>query len=822
MTRPFALIVVFATSFAFSQISHAQQILLDGRCAPDMPEISVASGNDENPVEYFTLVASPALYVDSEDDRTLDPEVAAVIDMHTALFKVDETGFRMLFRSQRKLHSDDFICAWIDKDDVLPILSKPQPVTVGTPIEWTDPATDKTRTLDNPLPLKAVLRSNPKSGVDDATIVEIYDKPTITSSPRTDASVFGIYLIYAEREVDGSFWYWIAGDEPHVPTRFSGWVPAEHVLLWESQLSLYFNEQSEATGIHVEPDFAARADPAGVIADRPADFRERSIGEMMSNKKGQPVTNIARFPILTEETTAAGRGKTVYRIGFFADSDQVEASSERGHKQQNVRRIDMLFVLDNTLSMTEYFPHVVSAVRNTADRIATINESEGYDVEVKYAAAYYGDYLDRSASPDAMQFKVISKLGDPGYTEHFDRLSAIAESGEYYKDGFADTPEAGLAGIARGIRDLQWSEETEFKVVVWIGDHGSRDVGNSENLGISDVRDLLVENDVLLLPINVGGRFDDIWNNQFIRQGNELAAVRGLETAITHDKSGSADFAETEREIEEAIANLYVSSLTASFAIREGTDIERTLAKREDLLELDIPAAEGDVRRISTAICEMAFGSVGCQNAARSGQFMGEGYVRYDDRLANFDFWVNLDYTELGTLGLIMDLTCRGFERSTVKRNIEQAMVLLTTTLGGDQYRSDIPVGEFLRRYIFLPANHFPSILESTPDRIEERWQQAREADTENDSNEETTRIADPICRSAKLLALASDNKRLIDPQTDIVRAVDQTEDANSTFAWTVRDNSRVLDFNWEWSQGGENNYFYLPVDFFPSRVEFQ
>jgi len=819
MARFIALIATIVLVSAFAGPARAQQISEDGRCSPDVPEVSSASGDDENPVEYFTLVDSPRLYTDADDDRTLDPGAFALLEMHTALLKVEETGFRMLFRSQRKLLGDAFVCAWIDKADVLPILSKPQPITVGTPIDWTDPETGKTRTLENPLPLKAVLRSNPESDPDDATVVQIYDKPTITSSPRTDASVFGIYLIYAEREVAGSFWYWIAGDEPHVPTRFAGWVPADHLLLWESQLSLYFNAQTSGTAIYVDPEFAASADPSGLIADRPADYRERSNGEPMLNEDGEAVANIARFPILNEETSGAGRGQTVYRIGFFGDSGQVEASSERGRKQQNVRRIDMLFVLDNTLSMTEYFPHVVSAVRSSADRIAAINASEGYDVEVKYAAAVYGDYFDRGASPDAMQFQVISKLGSPGYTEHLGRLSAIADSGDYYKDALADKPEAGLAGIARGIRELQWSEGTEFKVVVWIGDHGSRERGSAERTGIPEVRDLLVANDVLLLPINVGGRFDGIWNGEFIRQGNELAAVRGLETAITHDSDGRADYAETESEIEEAIANLYVSSLAASIAIREGTDIERTLAEREELLELDIPAAEGDVRRISTAICEMAFGNVGCQNAARSGQFMGEGYVRYDERLANYDFWVNLDYFELDILGRIMQLTCRGFERSTVKRNIEQAMLLLTTTLGGDQYRPDVPVGEFLRRYIFLPANHFPSILESTPDRIEEQWQQARDADTREDTNERTLRIADPICRSAALLGLAFDSKRLVDPATDLVRVADLTESANSEFAWTVRDNARVLDFNWEWSQGGENNYFYLPVDFFPSRV---
>ena len=826
---PRIALVALALAALAAPPAKAQQLGRDGRCTAEVPEVSSASADRDNVVDHFVIVSAPSLYVGADDDRLMEPRVSAALEMHTPLLRVRQIGSRMLVRTRRKVLDDDFVCAWISappstneagQGDVLPFDAPP--ITVGTEIDWTDPVTGQSKRLENPLPLKAMLRSNPESDPDDATRVQIYERPTITAKPRTEASVFGIYLIYGEREVDGSFWFWIAGESPQSPTRFAGWVPAEHVLLWETQLSLYFNDQERGTGIYAGRDLAATGDEHGVLASRPEDFRERAVGPPATNGDGEPLSNIARFPILLEEPSSSGRGQTLYRIGFFGDSGEIEDVSERGRKQQNVRRIDMLFLLDNTLSMTEYFPHVVRGVRKATDRIARINEAEGYDVEVKYAAAVYGDYADEAAIVDEMQFQVISRLGEPGYTEHLARLTAIAESGGYYEDALVDKPEAGLAGVLRGITDLQWSEETEFKVIVWIGDHGSRESGDTEHVTIDEVRATIVDEDVLLFPINVGGRYSEIWNGEFVRQGNELAAVRGMRTTITHDGGRSADYEATERAIEEAIGRLYKSSLVTSVAIREGTDINQVLAERRDLLDLDIPAAEGDVRRIATAICEMAFGSVGCENAAQSGQFMGEGYVRYDERLENYDFWVNLTYDDLDLLSRIMQLTCRGFERSSVRRNIEQAMTLVTSTLGGEPYRPDIPVGEFLRRYIFLPANHFPSILESTPDRIEEQWQQARDADTRSGTLEETLRIADPICRSAELLGLAFDNKRLIDPGTDLVRASSLSDRPGIEYSWTVADNARLVDFDWEWSQGGENNYFYLPVDFFPSRVEFE
>lgn len=791
--------------------SWSQQLTTDGRCPAGM----VLPSMDLN-TDYFTIVGSPDLYVGADDDRLMEPRVSESLPMQTAVIKVEETEFRVLLRTQRKVLDDDFICGWIAKQDALP--KYVAPVNVGTPIDFIDPVTGAHKEIKNPLPLKALLRSNPEYESSDATRVSILEKPADGMESRTEASVFGIYLIYEQRLVDGELWYWIAGQEPWVPTRFAGWVADHHVLLWESQLSLYFNERVEqGTGIYFSRDAAASADSEGILAKRPEDFNERSIG--LSNPDEEHDTNIARFPILLEQTSVADGSQSIYRIGFFGDSKYVEQVSQRGQVQQNIRKIDILFVLDNTLSMTEYFPYVVDAVRNATDAIADINESEGYDVEVKYAAAVYGDYLSNSAFISESQFQIVARLASPGYTEHLGRLSAIAEDVDYYRDEQGDKPEAGLAGIIRGVQELEWTDGTEFKVVVWIGDHGSRETGNAEQLTLNDVRTVLIDNSVVLLPINVSGRYDNIWNNEFVRQGNELASTRGLETKLAYTDPTSASYEDAAFLIEQAISNLYLSSLTASFAIREGTDVEQTLIQRRDLLELGIPAAEADVRKLSAAICEIAFGDQGCRNLSESGQFMGEGFVRYDSALQNYDFWVNLEYIQLDILKRVMQTACRGFERSNVRKSIEDAMLIVQTTMGGDVYRSDIPVGEYLRRYLFLPARHFPSILESTPDKIDEHWQAARDADTRSGNLEQTRAIADPLCRSAALLELAFDNKRLINPDTDLVRTTTLSDQRGGEYTWSVVSNDRLVDFNWEWSQGGENNYFYLPVTFLPSDV---
>ena len=493
----------------------------DGRCTPGVPEVPSAAADDV--IDHFAIVSAPTLYLEPVAGRTMSPRVSAAIEMHAPLLKVRTSGSRMLVRSRHQVLGGEELCAWIDIGDVLEF--DQDPIIVGTEIDWTDPVTGLVRTLENPLPLKALLRWNPHVGT-GLEAPRFHDRPVTTSSVRAESDAFGIYLIYAERAAEGGgFWYWLAGESPQSPTRFAGWVPAENVVLWETQMSLGFNDVIEGSAIYASRDSAASQDPSGVVAYHPGDVRyEESDGTVPvvggSLPLGWPI-----MPILLEESSAAGRGETLYRV----------------------------------------------------------------------------------AVPESL---------------------------------------------------------TRF--------------------------------------------------------------------------SGWAH----------------------------------------------------------------------------------EGFVLCDERLGNCDFWVNLTYDDLDLLSRIMQLTCRGFERSSVRRNIEQMMTLVTSTLGGEQYRPDIPVGEFLRRYLFLPANHFPSILESTPDRIEEQWQRARDADTRAGTLDETLRIADPICRSAELLGLAFDGKRLVNPDTDLVRASSLSDDSRGVeYSWTVADNDRVLDFDWEWSQGGENNYFFLPTDFLPRRV---
>ena len=794
-----------------SRLGHTQELFdKSGECGVQLEELRKT---DEVRKDIFVIYSKPDLYIAANDDRRIDSRASKLLEMHTRGIVVSESSDRYLFRSRTKLLNDDFICGWISREDVLPFDIEPQKVEAG--ILWEDPQTGIVEELDNPLAIKAMLKSNPEIENSDAKLVKIYDRPTITSPSRTSASVFGIYFIYAQRGPAHDLWYWIAGEEPKEKTKYAGWVPGSHIMEWESQLSLYFNEKSNSTEIFVDTPSLLKGKKDAVLGQRPKGYKERSTGPADANRKNAG-SNIARFPILREEVGVAPsrRGQTLYKVGFFGDSSEVEESSERSRIQEAVKNVDILFVLDNTLSMTEYFPYVVNGVRKSTEIIKSFNDE--YQIGVRYGAAVYGDYRDNEASIDNMDFQILSRLGSPGYTDHLGRLTAIAEEGDYFRDALGDKPEAGLAGIVRGITDLEWSTDAQYKVVVWIGDHGSREFGTKESTSLKYIQDLLVSEKVLVFPINVSGRYDPIWNGEFIRQGNELGLNTGLETKIAHDNQQSEDYESAETIISESIGAMYKSSLLASLAIREGAGVDRIISERTDVLDLDIPAAESDIRKISTAICEMAFGSVGCANVKQNKQFMSEGFVKYDALEKNFNFWVNLETVELDVLSRMMRLTCKGFERSSVKRSIEQSMVLITSTLAGDSYRSDIPVGKFLRRYSFLPARHFPSILESTPDAIEELWQQARDLDTENGNNNETRRIADPICKSSALLNLAIDGKRLIDIDKDLVRASELTDGSEESFKWVVADNDRLVDFNWEWSQGGGTDYYYLPVSFFP------
>lgn len=817
----------------FSFQSHSQDADLDiqGNCAADTSRID----NEDS----ISLVPEPALYTSAFSDTQIDASVSGVIDMQERFRTVSVEGRRVLVKTWKNIYQGRAVCGWIDSDDILigkePLkVSQSERESIHKTLLY-ESTSGETVQIDNPLPLKALLRSNPEFDKGNAQSVNIYTRPDLGAEVRKQASVFGIYLIYKERhfetekKIDFSqsslgqpvnvrdfkkTWYFIAGEDPMYKTPFSGWVADHNVLLWESQLSVYFNEQPDGSEIYIDKESAMRGDYGRVLAKRPQEYAPRT------------KTNIARFPVLLEEASSPDALQSIYRVGFFGNScaagqecgsaeQGLENISKMGDLQQRVRNVDILFVLDNTLSMTQYFPYVVRAIRNTAEKIQAINEEEQFDVEVKYAAAIYGDYLDETASIDNVQFEILANLGAPNYTSHLDRLTEVAEANSYYKDRLADMPEAGLAGIVRGVEQLDWSQGSAFKVVVWIGDHGSRERKN-EQLTTKIVKSVLDEYGVLLYPINVKGRYNDVWNNEFIDQGDKMSRA-GFETQITYGNGVNNDFDNTQSVIESIIGSMYKAAILTSSAIRDGSEA-KDASYRKVVSNLNIPAADADLNKISNAILEIAFGKEGMKNVKQQGQFMAEGYVKYEHDLQNFDFWVNLDRDQLDILKRVMELTCKGFERSSIRQNIEQAMLLITTTMGGERYRSDIPVGQFLRRYLFLPAKYFSSILENTPDQIEEKWLRAREKDASTNSLGSTRKIADPICKSAIYLESTYNDKRIVNPFTNLVRKSTVSQQSGSEYSWTV-DQSALEDFDWKWNQGGENNYYYIPVHFLPTKI---
>lgn len=792
---------------------------INGQCAAGVGLPAFSSSSD-----YFSLSSSPGAYLGAFDDTEISAEISTSIDMHTRFRKLSEQESRIQLISVDKNDKGNRICAWFEVTDFLPFNATPQ--KISDPVSWVDPISGQSKSLPNPLPLKAILRSNPSQISSGARGVSFFNQPTVESTARKYASVFGVYYVYATRQTDAGIWYWLAGKDPSFATLYSGWVPEENVLLWESQLSLYFNEVNLNSNIYASAEQASIAQPSGILGKRPRDFNERTLEP--NSAVADNSFNIARFPILSEKVEHSTSGQTVYEIGFFGSDDEVGGhltensitdSSKIARVQQNVKNVDILFLIDNTLSMSEYFKWIVKAVNQSATELNSINEKKGYDIDVRYAAAVYGDYTDDIASIDSAQFEIVSRFARPGQVKHLEKLVDRGSSGStFFRDPNEDLPEAGLAALMLSMSDMQWNNDAFFKVIIWIGDHGSRAAGENEQLDLAFVKQSLAENNAFLVPINVSGRYDNRWNFEFIRQGDELTEDgNGMPTRIAHNGAQLDDHDYVVEYVRQAISAMYQSSLVANIALREQLPLEEAIRSSTDLLALELPLADADVLSISQAICTMAFGDSGCLRVKKDGQFMGKGYVRYDERFKNYSYWINLTSEQLDLIQRVLDAACRGFERGEVKRQIENAMILVQNAMGGDTYRNDVPVGVYLRRFFLLPRDYFPSFLESTPEAIEDAWREAVEFDLNNGDLVRTSAIADTVCKSATLLDLVVKNKRVSNPDTDVVRMSDITN--KDSYRWTVAEPESLIDFDWEWVQGGENNFVYIPTSFLPSRL---
>lgn len=838
------VVLIGSALFALSVPALSQDLVVekDGTCPPEFGKTLVES---EYPYA-FALLSSPPLFTGATGTSEVVLPDNVKIKYKERLSQSKSESGRTLIGIPKKGESG-YYCGWTESPFLLRSGLKKMKVTEYHRIVGTDRGNQfakqtitikgKTKDIENPLELKALLRSNPKasskSDIDSARRVAIYDRPVGNKKKIADVGIFSIFRVFAAYETGGEHWFFIGGDEFLKPEAISGWIPQSSMFPWESQVSLYFNENKTRTSIYANNIALVEENEKAVLGSHPG----------AGNLEPQE-SNIARFPILAHinrpyEEDDIGSRETKYQIGFFGEScdgdgqgcksgqDALAEMSDNILKQKNFRNIDILYVLDNSRSMSPYFSAVVDGVKEANAALNLSNEET--EAKVRFAAAVYGDFKAKADIPDIknLEFEVVANFAQPGEVDHLEKL---ANTDDYFKDGaYKDIPEAGSAALIRSISDLNWSKNSGTKLVIWIGDHGDRqDASLTQRLDTAAKG--FFDNGIKINAINVAGNYQKTINNHFIQQAKDLRmkiaelasssdegeggifdASNDDETVrLAYKEGGTATTKEsvklTKDLIVESVSNINQEALAAADILQQA--FEGKLVKVKDI-KRNYPNAR--LNEIQLALKLQGYDEAAIKRISQKKQLMTEGWVLYQEDKDNFDFWINIPGKNMRDFQSVIRTSCEAFGKGSVRDELEDAMINLAQKMSGDRVTTDdltgMSISEIIVRYLFIPKEYFGSFLDYTPDEIIEEWK-AKRAEGDHDG---LKNIYEPICKSSYLIKTVIDGKRLNDE-----RLITASDD-DGYYYKSPKDNLR--DFTWTWNSSSGENYYYIPSSYFPGEI---
>ncbi len=539
-------------------------------------------------------------------------------------------------------------CGWVDSASVL-IGADPIRASEIDPTDQVE--TRRGHFIKNPLHLKVLLRSNPEVMPRNVTnwdprSVPLFDAPN-DLAPYKTINIFAVFRAYKVRKdpkTEKPLWYYIAGHDAYSIDHTAGWVKRESVFEWTNRVALYFSpDRSAADGV-IYGTHSAAADRSQSVA-----LARRSTTAVEPRER-----NIARFPILDRRSSAGN--PTIYEIAMFGDAtigdaptpsapcrpgdascvsstQMVEAIGKAAELVKKSANMDILFVVDNTKSMRNYVKDTITGVKNAADRIRA--EQKG---QVRFAGALYGDYKSpQDLSPKNMQFKLNNFRLDRELTS----IEAMMREPEYTEDGVGDLPEAGLAALVRAVKEANWSRDAGVKMVVWIGDHGSREIGDRETVGVEHVIAALKNAGItFFVPINVYGDYSSIHNKRFIEQAEAISNFARAEgggkfkVMTTYDNASKSD---TVKRVGDSIYLGYAAALGVGTELRDlgigdagGAPLSKPApgAPTPRRLETNLPVAEMAEGNLVERILRMHGLSLDAINRyRRARQLMTYGYV---------------------------------------------------------------------------------------------------------------------------------------------------------------------------------------------------
>ncbi len=302
-------------------------------------------------------------------------------------------------------------------------------------------------------------------------LVSFYKDTTMTVPSKDKSQLFQVYFVFKMTSKAVLLAKSAKIDESNASEMIAGWVRKTQMTLWDHRVAL-------------EPNCDDLAGEERKTSKIPAMFfLDENSASAYQNNSGydkskvlwnsdpyadRPKGEWRRFPILKDLKNGILRVGVMGEIQSMTDEkmttlDKAEADKTYNDKREKARNVNIVFVMDGTGSMTEYFATASSAVKGIMDDL-----KENYPNEYRFGAVVYRDWgTDGSCLIERKQLS--SEVKD---------VAAFLKSIQTKDCGDKDIPEAMFYGIKDALRSLTLPDN-ETNLLILIGDAGNHKQGDT-------------------------------------------------------------------------------------------------------------------------------------------------------------------------------------------------------------------------------------------------------------------------------------------------------------------------------------------------------
>jgi hypothetical protein len=574
---------------------------------------------------------------------------------------------------------------------------------------------------ESPIYRKVTLRNDWKAASGDAggrrlpQTIDFLDAPAASGTSTKSTRISDILYVFARRG-EGKDAFLLLGADPvwavgRPEASIKGWVPETECAEWNSRVAVYYNQadRDQRTKLFIfreeddvkrwAQDQSYRPKPGEVIAQEP-----------------QPTAPLRfddnRFPVIGQEDCCL-------KVSFIASGSAIQIGRRLA---QNLRNVQILFIIDATKSMQPYFGAVQQAIRESKSGLPA-NEQAQYH----FAAAVYRDYADGKRAAE-----LIANFDDERALNNLGSVVAESNAADH------DLPEAVYEGIIQAVGRVKWNPGFT-KMVIVIGDHGNHpsaeDAANRDLkdalepkgrtsqavAGVLDPKDgALRYGPIMLHAINVNVRqewlpYNDLFMDQMFaildatrHGGLDDQGKRGMGSVARLAIDDPRDPERAKDQVKKAIADALASGNRSAEALNTVIDTGVCVPPGSDV--------DANVF-LGTRACDFLMDEVANQKWAPPPpggytQISEEGWVlREKDGQELVEPWVWISRNEaFNFIGFLSGLLSASGQPERAAEIIAQTV--LTTT--GDRFQQGETIADYIKRAYQLPFRD-DTILRYTP-----------------------------------------------------------------------------------------------------------